>query len=232
MKNYLEAGGNIFLMTSAGRNFLGNDLVDYVGIEWSSSTLAKLQDFRSVNSQLTNISLIADQVFINTFKTNLTSTSAELLYQAEEGFDTPKGVGVISRPEGKGDFVLFTCKPYLLNNTDLASNVEYILQNFLHEPITSINDNKELIKEFIVNSLYPNPFNPTTTLEFYLPFSNQVSIEVYNIIGERLDVIFNSKLNSGWHNYKWQPSNLSSGVYFIRISAGEFNTTKKTILLK
>ncbi len=232
MNSYLDTGGNIILMTNSGKNFLDENLISYLGIEWSAINLATLQDFISVQPGLSNIGLLSNQVFITTFKTDLTSSNSTLLYQSEIGTDEPLGVGAIAEPDGKGKFVFFACKPYQFNSSDLSSNIEYILGNFLNEPLTNVDDNKELKNDFLIKSIYPNPFNPSTTLEFYLPLTNQVKIEVYNILGEKVDVILNSMVNSGWHKYNWHPNSFSSGIYFIRITSGDYNFVQKAVLLK
>ena len=79
---------------------------------------------------------------------------------------------------------------------------------------------------------YPNPFNPSTTIEFDLPKSSDVKIEVYNIAGQRIQILLNEKMSAGSHNVEFNAQNLSSGVYFYRIDVGQFQDVKKMILLR
>ncbi len=232
MKNYLNVGGNIVLLTSVGKNFLDEELVNYLGIQWHDMTFSTLENYESVYPGLSNITIPNNQVFINAFETDLTSETSTLLYQSTEGFDSPRGTGVISEPAGKGKFVLLAGKPYQFDSIDLSTNVEYIIENLLGESTTDVGDDDKVVYEFELKSLYPNPFNPSTNIEFSLPQSSDVTISVYNIIGQKVSEIVNTKMNSGIHQVEWNASNLSSGVYLIRLNAGQYNAVQKAVLLK
>ncbi len=79
---------------------------------------------------------------------------------------------------------------------------------------------------------YPNPFNPTTTINYSLPKDSKVVLEVYNSIGQRVATLLNGEMAAGYHQVKFNTSNLSSGVYFYWLKAGSFVSTMKLILLK
>ena len=79
---------------------------------------------------------------------------------------------------------------------------------------------------------YPNPFNPNTTIEFFVPNSKLVTVKVYDIIGDEINTIINNELFSGNHTINWNGSNEPNGVYFIRMESGRFMDMKKVILLK
>lgn len=79
---------------------------------------------------------------------------------------------------------------------------------------------------------YPNPFNPITTISFELPESNLVKLTVYNILGQRVKELVNKELSAGHHKFQFDGSAFASGVYFYRLSAGDFNSTKKMIIIK
>lgn len=232
MKSYLNAGGNIVLLTNSGRSFLDTELVNYLGITWRANPLSTLRDFQSTYPGLSDISLLSNQNFINIFETELTSANSTLLYHAVDGFDTPQGVGVISQPEGKGKLVLLASKPYLFYYDELSANMEYILYNLIGEPITDVKQENELVKDFELKSVYPNPFNPSTTIQFSLPVSEMVTISVYNIIGQKVDEIVNEKFEPGIHKINWNAFSLPSGVYLIRMNSGSFNSVQKAVLLK
>ncbi len=95
-----------------------------------------------------------------------------------------------------------------------------------------------LPKEFALMHNYPNPFNPVTTLPFALPERSDVTIEVYNILGARVATVMQATKPAGYHKVQWQPNNLSSGIYFFRISAHglstgkQFHDVQKMILMK
>jgi hypothetical protein len=79
---------------------------------------------------------------------------------------------------------------------------------------------------------YPNPFNPTTTIEFSLPRSGFVTLRIYNILGEEVETLVSEKLNAGEYKYNWDAGVLASGVYLYRIQAGDYVESKKMILLR
>ncbi len=79
---------------------------------------------------------------------------------------------------------------------------------------------------------YPNPFNPVTTIRFAIPREQQVLIEIFNSVGQSVATLVNTRLNPGFHEIKWNASDMSSGIYFYRIEAGEFQDLKKMILIK
>ena len=79
---------------------------------------------------------------------------------------------------------------------------------------------------------YPNPFNPNTTIEFFVPNSKLVTVKVYDIIGDEINTIINNELFSGNHTINWNGSNEPNGVYFIIMESGRFMDMKKVILLK
>lgn len=79
---------------------------------------------------------------------------------------------------------------------------------------------------------YPNPFNATTTLQYSLLQSSGVTIEIYNIVGQRVMTIFNDIQQAGEHNITWDAPGFPSGVYFARLEAGGQSQTVKMMLLK
>ena len=84
---------------------------------------------------------------------------------------------------------------------------------------------------------YPNPFNPATTINYYLPEMSHVSLDIYNVAGELVSRLVNEKKNQGWHSVSWNGvdssgEHLSSGVYFYKLSTGNKTVTKKMVLLR
>jgi flagellar hook assembly protein FlgD len=84
---------------------------------------------------------------------------------------------------------------------------------------------------------FPNPFNPTTIIQYALPRTSQVQIEVYNVLGQRVRTLVNEIQTPGYKVVNWDGkddtgSEVSSGVYFCRIQAGSFVKSRKMTLLK
>ena len=94
-----------------------------------------------------------------------------------------------------------------------------------------IND-VDLPNQFTLHQNYPNPFNPTTVISYELPQTVDVTLEVYDMLGRQISTLVDGRVNAGAHQVTFDASNLSSGVYIYRLSAGEQMFTRKLTVLK
>jgi photosystem II stability/assembly factor-like uncharacterized protein len=85
---------------------------------------------------------------------------------------------------------------------------------------------------FLLEQNYPNPFNPSTMIKYELPKSAVVRLSVYDLLGREVSILANEKREAGVYEVKFDALNLSSGVYFYRITAGTFVQTRKMLLLR
>jgi parallel beta-helix repeat protein len=85
---------------------------------------------------------------------------------------------------------------------------------------------------YMLGQNYPNPFNPTTAVSFQLPAVSDVKLVVYDILGREVEVLVNEKKNPGRYEVHFDASRLASGVYFYRLEAGQFVSTKKLVVLR
>jgi hypothetical protein len=83
-----------------------------------------------------------------------------------------------------------------------------------------------------LNQNYPNPFNPVTKINYSIPQTNFVTIKVYDILGKEVAILVSEEKPAGIYLINFNAENLSSGVYFYRMTAGSFTSTKKFILIK
>jgi hypothetical protein len=99
--------------------------------------------------------------------------------------------------------------------------------------LTSIEDvDGSIPKIFKLEQNYPNPFNPSTMIEFVLPKSSEVSLKVFNILGEEVSTLVSDRLSAGLYSYNWDASEVASGVYLYRLEVEGFALTRKMILMK
>ena len=90
---------------------------------------------------------------------------------------------------------------------------------------------------YVLEQNYPNPFNPTTTIEYDIPSTGKVTLEIYNIIGERVRTLVNDVQDAGVYQVVWDGrdesrNTVATGVYLYRVHAGNFNSVKKMLLMK
>ncbi len=102
---------------------------------------------------------------------------------------------------------------------------------------TGVDDEVQIPSAFALRQNYPNPFNPVTSIEFELPNDGNITLSVYNMLGQKVAMLVDEYSRAGVHTVKWDGRNdlgqlVSTGVYLYRINAGNFNATKKMILLK
>ena len=89
-----------------------------------------------------------------------------------------------------------------------------------------------IAKVFKLEQNYPNPFNPSTKIQFQIPAQSNVTMKVFNIVGQEVTTLVNENLKAGVHVVTFDASKLATGVYFYRIEAGNFVSVKKMVLLK
>jgi hypothetical protein len=96
-----------------------------------------------------------------------------------------------------------------------------------------IDDNPEnLSTRLTLSQNYPNPFNAATVIRCTLPESAEIRIEIYNILGQKVDVLFDGYKQAGYHNVIWRADDFPSGVYFARLEAGAKSESVMMVLLK
>jgi len=85
---------------------------------------------------------------------------------------------------------------------------------------------------FQIFPCYPNPFNLTTVINYVLPATSQVSLSIYNIIGQRVEMLVNGKLKAGFHRTTFSAEDMASGLYFVRLEASGRTISRKILLVK
>ncbi|OGC93718.1 MAG: hypothetical protein A2W25_06380 [candidate division Zixibacteria bacterium RBG_16_53_22] len=98
-------------------------------------------------------------------------------------------------------------------------------------PVTSAED-QELPNEFLLAQNYPNPFNAATVIRFILPTASEVRLEIYDIMGRKIETLVDSPQNAGPRAVSWSPGGVPSGIYFYRISADGRSFSRPMVHLK
>jgi len=116
-----------------------------------------------------------------------------------------------------------------------AIDIEGNVFDEINLTLTDIDDESNgeiLLKQFYLFNAYPNPFNPSTIISFALPKESFVTLNIYNILGQKVTELVNQQKKAGRHQVSFDASGLSSGLYFYSIKAGDFSSTKKMLLLR
>jgi hypothetical protein len=112
---------------------------------------------------------------------------------------------------------------YRLKQIDFDGSYEYSKE---------VSVDVEFPDDFILEQNYPNPFNPSTTISFSLPEVADVSLTIYNALGQKVTELVNSKLEAGRHSYEWNAIDATTGMYIYELRTNDFASIKKMILLK
>jgi hypothetical protein len=86
--------------------------------------------------------------------------------------------------------------------------------------------------EFSLNQIYPNPFNPVTTIQYDIATTEKTSLRIFDLTGRLIETLIHENLEPGHHEIKWKPTNIPSGLYFIELRSGTERNIQKITLLK
>ena len=112
---------------------------------------------------------------------------------------------------------------YRLKQIDFDGKYEYT---------DAIEVNYNAPEHFVLDQNYPNPFNPTTKISYEIPAKSNVVIKIYDLLGSEVVALINEEKQPGRYQVEFNATNLPTGIYFYSISAGEYSSIKKMILLK
>lgn len=100
------------------------------------------------------------------------------------------------------------------------------------EGTTGVEGNEQIPENYQLSQNFPNPFNPVTVIKYQLPMSGNVSLKIYDVLGKEVATLVNETQQAGSYTINFNGANLASGVYYYKISAGEFVSVKKMVLMK
>jgi len=125
---------------------------------------------------------------------------------------------------------------YRLSAVDSTGNVSGYSEVISFEVVVGI-ENNTFPETFILNQSYPNPFNPSTTIRYGLPEKANVSLVIYNVRGQIVQILESGQQSAGWYDAVWNGQatdgkTISTGIYFARLVAGDYNQVIKMLYLK
>ncbi len=149
-----------------------------------------------------------------------------LIYSSQAKYIEPGQKGLLSIPVLGGDGNLALDRAFC---SDYSGN--------LIQATISLEKSQEVPQRFSLLQNYPNPFNPETNISFSLPEESEVSLKIYNLKGQLVKILANSRLGAGVHNLTWKGkdesgTDVSSGIYFYKLVAGRYSETRKMVKIK
>jgi N-acetylneuraminic acid mutarotase len=122
---------------------------------------------------------------------------------------------------------------YVLGGIDSLSQSVRVVEEIVPQgTAVGIQAEANLPQNFLLGQNYPNPFNPSTIIPFSLPQGRVVRIELFNMVGQSVQVLLNQYMPAGYHEITLNGLNLAAGIYFYRLETGDFSSVKRLILLK
>ncbi|MCH8556722.1 MAG: S8 family serine peptidase [Balneolia bacterium] len=163
---------------------------------------------------------------------DLDSTPSWILFVQSQGVLEPAEIreitvrfrGIVEPGEYTADMIIST------NDPGTPQRVVQLTMNVVTS--TSSDTDMDVPTDFALSQNYPNPFNPTTQIEYAIPEAAHVTLEVFNVQGQRVATLVNGEQSAGYHMATFDAERLSSGVYLYRLTAGSFTQTQKMMLVK
>ena len=161
-----------------------------------------------------------------------TNNSHFLVYRNDEVIASIEGAGTTSEP---CDYE-FTDRQLISGNTHayMLADVDYSGKETRHldNTITIAIPENDIPQEFTLEANYPNPFNPKTVINYQLTMNNEISINIYDVSGRKIETLVNEFKTAGTHKILWNASPYPSGIYFYRLEVENFAETRKMVLIK
>ncbi len=162
-------------------------------------------DYRLAESDEVSIQLQATDYPVSIVITNLNSNEEYVLVEMANGVE--------------------------VGSQKITAGSEIIIRN-QEVKMLKITKQQSLPTTYNLEQNYPNPFNPSTTIKFSLPEATNVTLRIYNTLGQKVDELVNTNLEAGWYNYQWDADNVATGIYIYELRTDKFISVKKMILMK
>ena len=126
---------------------------------------------------------------------------------------------------------------YYYNDYSTGRPIVKVIRPELSFAPVSLNDGRSIPTEYALDQNWPNPFNPATTLKYSLPKAGEVTLNVFNILGQQVTTLVNGFQEAGTYEVIWNGTddagdNVASGIYFYRVKVNDFTQTKKMLMVK
>ena len=212
---------------------------DYLRVDSLTGCIYKYDDYSNEEFLIDSLRMITGNSIISGYGFQIECVSVDSIYlfgesrltkyfsfpliQARLDYMYAEGIGQIYRLFSYGQ----------IGVTNVISEVTYAKVNGNEfGALVSVNNNyfKEL--SYLLSQNYPNPFNPSTSIQYLIGSRQFVTLKVYDVLGNEIAILVNEELQAGEYEVEFDGTGLPSGIYFYKLQAGDYNQTKKMILIK
>lgn len=219
-RTHLRSSGNGYIIGLSKSNELSGGYIYGNTVLSFNTTYAVVVKHQFLGSAVDSTN-DAEQVFV--FPSTIPATepaTAEISNYVQTGKTDPKDLGFITLRQGST-----TAAP--------ALKLDGIRITKSWATVTDVEkSNSTLPTKYELNQNYPNPFNPSTVINYQLPEAGNVTLKVYDVLGNEVATLVNEFQQAGSYNAKFANAQLSSGVYFYKLQVGSFTAVKKMMLTK
>ena len=251
IKESIVLEDNVFIGShQVKENFINFTLIDTVGLRSDTLNARVVSDPRSWSINSSNDEFIVDiligeltdgnevsNIDINTIRINDMINKIPGSGEILPSYDGFKGDVLKARfsgtelldilPKQDTGIYLLGISFYLNDNRPINSGFFIGL-----DTPTTVTQNDDNPTDYFLSNNYPNPFNPSTKLQFGIPDRSHVQLTVYNTLGQKITTLVNQEIEVGSHEITFDASHLPSGVYIYRLQAGEYVESRKMLYLK
>jgi aminopeptidase N len=242
---YLNAGGNLLLMTRMGQDFVYEALRSRLGIVWTEDRENTTRRATSVYTGLVDMPRLGTQSYNAVFDSLDIGENSTLLFVQLNLLPSNPGLGVWNKPPSGGtlradggQFVFISGRPYRYSHSEMRANTEYILREFFGEPYNPSSGAGEIAADRVrLMQNAPNPFIGATRIAFSLPQADNVRLSVYDVRGREIKTLADGRLDAGPYSLSWDGTDaggrsVASGIYYYRLVTGADVMARKMVLLR
>jgi PKD repeat protein len=226
---YVQSGRNFLLATRLATNFFDTQLKNYCGISAITGDQT-ITNLIALNNNLVNMNAVGTNSLVHLVSFAANSEATPIF---DDVTTNAFYAGFRINKVNEGNFIFIAGRPYRFNSAASYSNYGFIIDNWMNSTPLDAEDQAFAPKQFWLNQNYPNPFNPSTKISWQAPVSGWQTLKIYDILGNEVATLVNEYRNAGNYEVNFSANGgLPSGIYFYRLQAGSFVTTKKMVLLK